>query len=126
MVRNIYNLCKPGGRVVGMGSNPKIAPEFLSLNKKYGRTYTIDDNYYKQNGTRYVIRIEDRDANLDIDLVLYWYSPSHYEKIFQKMGFTNFKWVEMELIGDEGNEEYWQDYIEHNTIIMYQAMKPKI
>ena len=77
MVTNLYNLCTPGGRVAGMGSSPFIPADKLLLNAKYGRTYTLDDDYFKVNGSRYTIRIVDHDV--DINLVLYWYSPEHYE-----------------------------------------------
>jgi ubiquinone/menaquinone biosynthesis C-methylase UbiE len=125
MVRNIYSLCKPGGRVAGMGSSPMIPPEKLDLGKKYGRTYELDDDYFKKNGARYVIRIIDDDLEVDIKLVLYWHSAEHYEQIFRKVGFTNFRWIEMKVEGFHGNEEYWKDFIEYNTLIMYEAFKPK-
>lgn len=57
MVRNIFNLCKPGGRVVGMGSSMKCPPEKLKRDEKYGRFYTIDDDYFNKNGTKYLVRI---------------------------------------------------------------------
>jgi len=87
-------LCKPGGRVCGMGSSPFLSPDRLQKELKYGRSFSVDpETYFKKNGSRYVVRIEDKDADLDINLVLYWYSPQHYEKIFKKMGFINFRWV---------------------------------
>lgn len=87
MVRNLYNLCKPGGRIVGIGSSPKCPPEKLEKEKKYGRFYTIDDNYFNKNGSQYLVRIVDEEANLDITLVLNWYAAEHYEKVFKQIGF---------------------------------------
>ena len=71
-----------------------------------------------------MVRIVDQEADLDITLVLYWYSAEHYEAIFKKVGFTDFKWVEMTQTGDEANNEYWRDFLDQCTLIMYEARKP--
>lgn len=123
MVTNLFNLCKAGGRAAGMGSSPKIPADKLLLNAKYGRTYTLEDDYFKVNGSRYTIRIVDQEHDVDIPLVLYWYSPEHYEQVFKKVGFTDFRWVDMTMTGDEGNEAYWRDFLEYNTLIMFEAFK---
>eukprot|EP00347_Sterkiella_histriomuscorum_P009145 403342348 len=125
MVRNIWNLCKPGGRVCGMGSSPKLSVDKLKKEEKYGRFYTVEpETYFKENASRYVVRIVDEEANLDINLVLNWFSAEHYERTFKKLGFVDFKWVPMSQFGDEGNEEYWKDMVNDCSIIMYEAWKP--
>ncbi|CDW84807.1 UNKNOWN [Stylonychia lemnae] len=125
MIRNIWNLCKPGGRVCGMGSSPKVPADALLKEHKYGRSFTTDpDTYFKRNSSKYIVRIEDKDADLDISLVLYWYSAEHYENIFKKLGFINFRWVEMELFEDTENQEYWKDFMDGCSLIMYEAFKP--
>lgn len=125
MVRNIWSLCKPGARVCGMGSSPKCPADKLARDAKYGRIYTIDEEtYYKKNGSKYVVRIVDDEANLDISLVLYWYSAEHYERVFKEMGFVDFRWVTMEQNGDEENADYWKEFLTDCTLIMYEAFKP--
>jgi hypothetical protein len=125
MVRNMYSLLKPGGRVAGLGSSCKVPAECLKKEEKYGRFYETDDNYFKKNGTKYTVRIVDEEADLDISLVLYWYSEKYYEDVFKKVGFTDFTWVPMHMEGDERNADYWKDFLEDNTLMMYQAFKPK-
>jgi hypothetical protein len=111
MVRNIWSLCKPGGRVAGIGSSCMVPPERLEKEKKYNRFFDVDQNYFKQNGTRYTVRMVDDEMKLDLSVVLYWYDKSHYEEVFKKVGFTNFRWVELGLYGDERNEEHWKDFL---------------
>lgn len=120
----MFNLCRPGGRVVGMGSSPFCPPEKLKRDEKYGRFYTISDDYLKKNGTKYLVRIVDSEADLDITLVLYWYSPQYYEDVFKKIGFTDFKWVPMTLSGDQEHCEDWRDFLDQCTLVMYEAKKP--
>lgn len=56
--------------------------------------------------------------------MLYWYDKKFYEEVFKNAGFANFRWVDLALYGDERNADYWGDFLQDNTIMMYEAFKP--
>ncbi|CDW82993.1 methylase [Stylonychia lemnae] len=121
MVKNIWNLCKPGGRVCGLNASPFLTRENFNKAADYCVTFSTDsDSYFEKNATEYAVTYTD----LNITLVLYWYSPSHYEKTFEKLGFKNFRWIELEPFADADSYEYWKTFSTDNFMIMYEAIKP--
>ena len=56
--------------------------------------------------------------------MLYWYSAEHYEQTFKKVGFTDFKWVDMTLSEEATDLDHWRDFLDNCTLIMYEAKRP--
>lgn len=84
MVRNMWTLCKPGGRVCGMGSSPFLTPDKLKKEEKYNRFFMVnDETYYKQNASRYLVRMIDEEADQDLNVVLNWFHPDFYQSTFE-------------------------------------------
>ncbi|CDW81677.1 UNKNOWN [Stylonychia lemnae] len=127
MVQNIWNLCKPGGRVCGLNGSPFIPREQFDKDEKYGQVLSSNsDSYYKNNASEYSVRLFDKVADLDISLKVMWFSGEYYEQIFKKVGFQNFRWVQMELFENTDDIEYWKDFLTNGLILMFEAFKPLI
>ncbi|CDW76070.1 UNKNOWN [Stylonychia lemnae] len=125
MVQNIWNLCKPGGRVCGLNASPFVPVEEFKKDEKYGLSLSQKSTFYfEENASEYSVRLFDKEADMDISLRLMWYSGQFYEEAFRKAGFTNFRWVQLELFEDTDNAEYWKDFLTNCQVIMYEAIKP--
>lgn len=44
--------------------------------------------------------------------------------MFKKVGFVDFKWVDMTLSEEATDPEYWREFLDQCTLIMYEANKP--
>lgn len=108
-----------------MGSSPFLTPDKLKKEEKYNHFFMVnEETYYKQNASRYLVRMIDEESDQDLNVVLNWFHPDFYKSTFEKIGFVNFRWVEMSLHGDLDNAEYWRDFVTDCSLIMYEAFKP--
>ena len=91
-VKNLYDLLKPGGKLIGLNANFKITPEEYKSLEKY-RDYIKVEKQPLEEGDKIICNCQEDINNPPIDVVVYYMKPETYEKSFAKFGFNDFKWI---------------------------------
>ena len=119
-VESAFALLKPGGRFVGINTSPFVRTQGdFSKTHKYHVVYNTEREEC-QNGDPLLIQVEGKDFKASF--YNYFWTTEVYEKAFAKAGFTQFRWVPLEVMAEDESE--WADWKEFCPIICFEAIKP--
>ena len=59
-----------------------------------------------------------------MEVKIYYWSAATYEKLFEEVGFVDFKWIPTILDPMVKNSEYWKDALENHFAIAFSSRKP--
>jgi len=120
MCQNIANNLKSGGRAVLVNHNP-LKP--LCKNKKFGVTLTASEPL--QEGDQVTLSFYNKEERV-FSVPIYFWSLETYKEAFKRANLDSFQWhntiIPEEAIQTYG-EEFWEDYDEASTTIVFTARK---
>ena len=116
MCRTIVVNLKPGGRFVSINNNPDQPPESFPTCEKYGFIKRLSGSLKEGSAIIYEFYRQGQKFRIDN----YYLSRKTHEWAFDKAGFTQIRWVKIEVDPDgikKFGPVYWQDFIDHEPIV---------
>lgn len=98
-VKTMYDLVKPGGKLIGLNASMHLKPQELKLHEKYGDFIRTEKGTLEE-GDKITLAFKEDPNGPFIDVIIYYHKPETYEAIFAKVGFRDFKWIPFSLADD--------------------------
>jgi hypothetical protein len=113
-----FNVLKPGGRFIGINTSPFLTTRAdFEATHKYSIKYTTDKDICEEGDPLHIQIIGDGwEAKFDN----YFWKADTYQRAFELSGFTNFRWVPLEV----PENEHWQQWKDKTPLICFEAFKP--
>ena len=119
--RNIHACLKPGGRLVGMNSNPRNALERYGSMAAYG--FSRDIELPRREGSRIRYSFFKPDGST-FGFDNFWLAPETYQAVFTEAGLRNFRFVDCQAKLSEGQDPaFWQDFVRDCPITGLEARR---
>ncbi|MEC9376401.1 MAG: methyltransferase domain-containing protein [Pseudomonadota bacterium] len=116
MCRKIAGAMQNSGRFVAINENPYQLTHQYAGYSQYGFNKITDQPRHEGSPIKYSMI---SGQNL-IQFEAYYYSKKTYESALQDAGFSNIKWIPLELSPkglEEYGTDYWQEYIDNPPVI---------
>lgn len=116
--RSVRANLKPGGRLVGMNSNPRNALERYGSIAAHG--FSRDIELPRREGSRIRYTFAKPDGT-SFGFDNFWLSPETYERVFAEAGLVGFRFID--AIADPAAGGDWSDFLRDCPITGLEARR---
>jgi hypothetical protein len=128
MLKNIYNLCKPGGRVIGVHLDPsRITTQGGKtdiFNKYNVKLVNAEGKDFTKDGVDYETHFINKEGGMETVYPMTHYTDKTYEDTFKEQGFEKFQWIDTKQRGGFREGDIWSDAVKYNPLRLYKAYRP--
>ena len=107
-LKTIWNLLKPGGRLIGLDQWPYMKAEDFPYYEKYGHYFSLhkeSNNHVLEDFDIIQAHFFDKMLGIDMRTKLCHTEPETKARAFNEVGFENFRWVNFAINKDATDEE---------------------
>ncbi|CDW85611.1 UNKNOWN [Stylonychia lemnae] len=124
-VQNVYDVLKPNSRFIGLEMNPFFVPKSDGKqHSKYGIAFDIPSLPLKDGDVLPHKLVDIENGEVLLDSFTFYTSSSSFNKAFNQVGFTDFKFIRHALPDDlRKQEEFFKDLIADPFTIGFTAIK---
>jgi len=143
MLRGVYACVKPGGRFVGLNTNPYLRGNHNdAFWKKYGLAARFPEGI-PEDGATYDVKFSTmrddcvrllpgekpplgKKEDPGFVLTSRFYTSATYNKAARQAGFKSLRWVRPELPdGSQFNDKhFWKEFLENSNGVAFEMIKP--
>ena len=118
--RACHAALRPGGRFAGLCDNVRNPSSGGGAWRKYGLERACPASPREGDPVRYTIINDD---GTQFEVTNFYLAPETYQEAFRAAGFSDFRWVDVQLHPSQRGNAFWDDFLTNPPVAGFSATR---